>query len=92
MNAPPLLMKLKIYNEEHNIDLWLPLFLAWIILLALMIALSPLAILLIILLWGSGWSKFIARLPVYLYRLLRDLKDSRVDVRKKDENVLIYFK
>ena len=92
MNAPPFLMRLKISNEQRDLDFWLPLFLAWLILLALLIAFAPLAIILMIVLWPSGWSKFILLAPVNLYRMLRDLKDLRVDVRKKQETVLIYFK
>ncbi len=93
MNAPPLLMRLKVLDEEHSVDLWLPLFLAWLILLALAIAFSPLALFLVLVLWPTGWGKFILLAPVNLYRVLASLKELRVDVNKKDGGrVNLYFK
>jgi hypothetical protein len=35
MSIPPCLMHVRIHNEEHNFGVWLPLFLAWLILAAL---------------------------------------------------------
>ena len=92
MNAPPLLMRLKIQKEQRDIDIWLPLFLGWIILLAVGIALLPVAVILFIVLWPAGWGKFISLAPLYLYRVLRDLGDLQIDVKKKRESLLIYFK
>jgi hypothetical protein len=41
MSIPPCLMHVRIRNEEHNFGLWLPLFLAWLILAALVLAVLP---------------------------------------------------
>ena len=92
MSAPPLVARLQVYDEERDFDVWLPLFLAWIILLAFAIALSPIAIFLILVLWPTGWGKFLLLLPVNVYRCVRDLKDLRIDVKNERRSVLIYFK
>jgi hypothetical protein len=92
MSIPPSLMRLKIRNERHNINLWLPMFIGWLLLLALAIAFSPLAVILIILLWPSGWGKFILLAPVRIYGLLCDLRDMEVDIQNARETVLIYFR
>jgi hypothetical protein len=42
MSLPPCIMRLKVINDQHHINLWLPLFLAWIIVGALALVLSPL--------------------------------------------------
>jgi hypothetical protein len=92
MSIPPTLMRLKIRNERHNINLWLPMFLGWLILLVLAIAFSPLAVILIIILWPSGWGKFILTAPFHIYRILCDLQDMEVDIKNEQETVLIYFR
>jgi hypothetical protein len=92
MSAPPLLMRLKIHNEQRDVDIWLPLFLGWIILLAVGIAILPVAIFLFIVLWPAGWGKFILLAPVNLYRVLRDMGNLQIEVKKKTESLLIYFK
>jgi hypothetical protein len=92
MNTPPLLMRLKIINPERRINLWLPLFLVWIILLLIAIILSPLVCLLVILLWPWGWGEMLLLLGPSLYRVLCATRDLSVDIRRPDETVLIYFK
>jgi hypothetical protein len=92
MNIPPLLMRLKIINPERRINLWLPLFLVWIILLLIAIILSPLVCLLVILLWPWGWGEMLLLLGPSLYQVLCATRDLSVDIRRPDETVLIYFK
>jgi hypothetical protein len=92
MSLPPLLMRLKIINPEHHVNLWLPLFLAWIILLALYIVLSPLILFLVLVLWPTGWGEFILMLGPTLYSCICALRDLKIDVQKGQEITLIYFK
>jgi hypothetical protein len=91
MNIPPLLMRLKIINPEHHINLWLPLFLAWLVLGALALVLSPLIALLVILLWPLGWGEFLLLLGPYVYNCVCAARGLSVDIRKKEEIVRIYF-
>jgi hypothetical protein len=91
MNFPPCLMRLKIINAEHHVNLWLPLFLLWIILGALALVLSPLVALLVILLWPMGWGEFLLLLGPYVYNCVCALRGLSVDISNKSEIVLIYF-
>ncbi len=91
MNIPPCVMRLKIINSEQHINLWLPLFLAWIILGALALVLSPLVALLVVILWPFGWGEFMLLLGPGVYDCVCSLKYLSVDIKSKTETVLIYF-
>ena len=92
MTFPPMLMRLKVINPERHINLWLPLFLAWIILFLFAIALSPLIVVLVILLWPWGWGEMLLLLGPAIYRILCATRGLEVDIRQTDNIVLIYFK
>ena len=51
MNIPPFLMRLKLVDKRTRINLWIPLFLAWLIAGLLGLALSPLILLMVLLLY-----------------------------------------
>jgi hypothetical protein len=92
MKLPPCLMRMKVINSRNHINLWLPLFLAWILLGALAVAFSPIILVLILVLWPFGWGKFLLMIGPLSYNVLCNLKDLSVDIDKSDEVVLIYFK
>ena len=92
MNVPPCLMRLKVVDSTHRINLWLPLFLAWIILLALYILFSPLLAVLIVILWPVGWGEFLLMIGPTVYDCLCSLRELQIDIRKGSDVVLIYFK
>jgi hypothetical protein len=91
MSIPPCLLHVRVHNEEHNFGIWLPLFLAWLIVAVLLLALLPLFILLLIIAFPFGWSEFMLLLGPRLYNILCALRGLRVDVDKKDEKVEILF-
>jgi hypothetical protein len=91
MSLPPCLMRLKIVDSEHRVNLWLPLFLAWIILAALYIVLSPLIAILILILWPFGWGEFLLMIGPTIYSCLCALRELQVDIRKGSDIVMIYF-
>ncbi|MBN1188365.1 MAG: hypothetical protein JXA46_01320 [Dehalococcoidales bacterium] len=91
MNIPPCLMRLKIINSEHHINLWLPLFLAWIILGALALVLSPLVAVLVVVLWPLGWGEFLLLLGPYVYKCVCSTRGLSVNVNNRSEVVRIYF-
>lgn len=91
MNIPPCLMHLRIHNEEHNIGLWLPLFLAWLILAALVLALLPIFLILLIVAWPFGWGEFMLLLGPRFYTILCALKGLKVDVNRHKEQIAITF-
>ena len=92
MSFPPCLMRLKIINRSQHINLWLPLFLAWIVLLALYILLSPVIAFLVMVLWPFGWGEFLLMIGPTFYRCLCGLRELKVDIKRNDELVLVYFK
>jgi hypothetical protein len=91
MKVPPCLMRLRLTDPNHRFNLWIPLVLVWIIAGLLALALSPLILLLVLLLWPTGWGKFLWYLGPRFYDLICALKGLEVDVRSKDQ-VQIYFK
>lgn len=93
MNIPPFLMRLKLVDKRTRINLWIPLFLAWLIAGLLGLALSPLILLLVLLLWPTGWGKFLWLFGPHLYSVLCELRHLEVDVQgRQNEQVLIYFR
>ena len=58
MSIPPCLMHVRIHNEEHNFGIWLPLFLAWLILAALVLAFLPIFLILLLVALPFGWGEF----------------------------------
>lgn len=91
MSIPPCLLHVRVHNEEHNFGIWLPLFLAWLIVAVLLLALLPLFILLLIIAFPFGWGEFMLLLGPRLYNILCALRGLRVDVDKTDEKVEILF-
>jgi hypothetical protein len=91
MSIPPCLLYLRVHNEEHHFGLWLPLFLAWIILAALLIALLPLFLIVLIVAFTAGWGEFMLLLGPRLYTILCALRGLKVDVNKTGEKVEITF-
>jgi hypothetical protein len=91
MNIPPCLMRLRIINPEQNINLWLPLFLVWIILAAIALVLSPLVAVLVILLWPFGWGEFPLLLGPYVYNCLCSVRGLSIDIKKRNDVVRIFF-
>jgi hypothetical protein len=92
MSMPPCLMHLRIHNEEHRFGLWLPLFLAWLILAVFALALAPIFIILILVLWPyNGWGKFLLLLGPRIFNVLCALRGLKVDVNSKKEQVIVSF-
>jgi hypothetical protein len=91
MSMPPLLMRMKLVDKKNHVNLWIPLFLVWLIAGLLALALSPLILLLVLLLWPTGWGKFLWQIGPGLYSLVCALRDLEVDVQGKDQ-VVLYFR
>ena len=91
MSTPPCLMYLRIHNEEHNVSLWLPLFLAWIILAAFVLAFLPLYLIALIFACFFGWGEFMLLLGPRLYTILCALKGLKLDVNRQREQIAITF-
>jgi hypothetical protein len=91
MSTPPCLLYLRVNNGEHNFGLWLPLFLVWILLAAILLALLPIYLIVVIISFAAGWGEFFLMAGPRLYDVLCALKGLKVDVDKTDEKVEITF-
>ncbi len=94
MNCPPLLLRLDIAKAEchrHTV-LWLPVFLAWLILAAIFIALSPLIILATLVAVPFGWGKTVLLFIPLVCNFICHLRGLEVNVERKDRVLFISFK
>ena len=89
---PPSLLRLRVENRDHQLRLWLPLFIVWPLVLALGILLMPLAIVLAILLWPSGWGKPVLLGGPMLFRIFCALRGLEVKVEGVSQQVHIAFR
>jgi hypothetical protein len=92
MNRPPMLMHIKIENEETNFGLWLPLFLIIPLALVILIILSPLILIALLILWWCGWGRWVRlawnglRAAFISFWAMRGLK---VDVQGRNGTVYV---
>jgi hypothetical protein len=91
MSIPPCLLHLRIHNEEHNFGIWLPLFLAWLILAVLILALLPIFLILLIVALPFGWGEFMLLLGPRFYNILCALRGLKVDIDRANEKFEILF-
>jgi len=91
MNRPPLLMHLRIHNEDTKFGIWLPLFLLIPVVLVVLIILSPLILIAILVLWPTGWGKLAVRMLWASWGLFCAIRGLKVDVQnpRSNECVLI---
>jgi len=102
MMFPPMLLRVHIKNQRHNIRFWLPLFIigipATLLMIVVALLLLPFALLagLVMLLIGHG--KWVAIISVILLRggprllaVLCALRGLTVDVGSKTEKVYVSF-
>ena len=87
----PLLMRLKIGRDAGKRGVLLPIFIVWVLLLALMAVLLPLVLIAAILTWLSGQGPW----PLLVYPLLGSvlfhLSGLHIEIERSGENVLIAF-
>ena len=88
---PPMLLRLRIMQEERRVSLWLPLFLAWPLAIALGLALLPFLLLAIIALWPSGWGRRLLVGSMALVSVACALRGLAVEVENPKAQVTIVF-
>lgn len=89
MNRPPMLMRVKIQNDNRKFGLWLPLFLLIPLALVVLIILSPLILIAILVLWPSGWGKLALHGLPASWSVFCAIRGLKVDVRGRKESVFI---
>ncbi|MBD3412897.1 MAG: hypothetical protein GF421_00500 [Candidatus Aminicenantes bacterium] len=89
----PVWMKVKVKEKgKRAVCLPLPLFLIWIIVFALLIAVLPLILAAVILAFPFGYSKTILYSYIMIYALIFSLSGLRVDVDTKEQDKTVYIK
>jgi len=91
MSIPPCLLHIRVHNEDHHFGIWLPLFLAWLLLAIMVLAFLPLFLILLIIALPFGWGEFVLLVGPRFYNILCALKGLELDVDKTDEKVEILF-
>jgi hypothetical protein len=94
MNCPPLLLRLDIARSEcprHTV-LWLPIFLAWIILGAIFLALMPLFAFIALLVLPFGWAKTVLLFIPLVCNVICNLHGMEINIEKKDSVLFLSFK
>jgi len=92
MKCPPSIMRLRILNNNRSVQLWLPLFPVYLILFIFALLLAPLVLIIGLLLWPWGWGRTLILIGPYLYRVICALRGLEVNIQKKDEQFLVFFK
>ncbi len=89
MNWPPLWVHVKIKNKDRHFGFWVPLFLFLLIGLVFFIALLPLILIGILILWPSGWGRRIAETLKTVYEVVCSIRGLKVDIQGRNEIVYI---
>jgi hypothetical protein len=87
MTWPPMLMHVRIENEEHDFGIWLPLFLFFLIILAILLVLSPLIFIAVLVLWPSGWGEWAMRTLWVAIVAVCSMRGLEVEVQGRNEYV-----
>jgi hypothetical protein len=94
MNCPPLLLRLDIARNEcprHTV-LWLPIFLAWLILAAIFLALAPLILIMALVALPFGWAKTVLLFIPLVGNCICNLHGLEVNIEKKESVLFLSFK
>jgi hypothetical protein len=84
MKLPPMLLHIRVLNDEHDFGLWLPLFLLFLIAAVIVIALSPIILLCLLIMWPSGWGRYLWQSIKLGVTSLWALKGLSVDVQGRN--------
>lgn len=84
----PMIMKIHIYERGKKcVRLWLPMFLIWILLAALVVLLSPLILLAGIVAWSYGHGRtFLFVIPM-VFTMLWAMSGLRIHIEDRDKKI-----
>jgi hypothetical protein len=87
----PMLMRLKVSRDPNRYGVLLPVFLVWILLVALMVVLLPFVLVAALFTWRSGQGKSLLLTYPLLLSVLFHLSGLHIEVEHSEHNVLIAF-
>ena len=89
---PPSLLGISIRLEKRVFGLWLPLFLAWPLLVIAAVVMLPLVLLLSLLLWPSGWGRTVLLTGPWFFRMFCALRGLVIDVKSGASRIYIVLR
>ncbi|XUW99586.1 MAG: hypothetical protein TUN42_06745 [Dehalogenimonas sp.] len=91
MNWPPLLLHLRLPSRDGFVGLWLPWFLVYPILLALMLIALPFILIAAIFLVPAGRARPLIMAGPYLWRLLFAMRGLKLDIQTSQKALMLDF-
>jgi hypothetical protein len=89
----PLLLRMQIKEKGKNkIRLFLPFFLIWIILVAILILISPLLLIAAIVLWPLGYGRHILFAIPMLFAMMCALSGLKIHIENEDKKIYLVLK
>lgn len=86
-------MKINIRKKDKKgVKLFSPLFLLWIVLWALLIALFPLIPIIALYLWSKGYGRVLFLIYPFLFSIMWSMSGLSVLVEQKDNKLEFFFK
>jgi hypothetical protein len=86
----PLLLRIRVRKEDgRGVNLWLPLFLLWLIVLPILALFAPLVLVAALILWPSGKGKLILYGYVMIFSLIGYMSGLKIDIKSRDNNIYI---
>jgi len=87
----PLILNMHVRKEgRRGVTLFLPIFLAWILLLAILLVLFPFVLLAALLTWPNG--KMLLALYPMMFSVLWAMSGLHIEVKKEKEDILFDFR
>lgn len=89
MNFPPTLLHLRIPTSDGFIGMWLPWFLVYVLVLALMLVALPFALIMaLFLIPGGRWRPLVLGGP-YIWRILFSMRGLKVDIQQPNNRKMM---
>jgi len=89
----PILMRMKIAERgRKKVNLYFPIILLWIVVLALLTVLLPFILLVALFLWPQGYGKIPLAVYAMLFSLIFSLSGLHIQVEDKKNQILIILK
>ena len=88
----PMLMKIRLPREDNrSMTLYLPLFIAWLLLAVCMIILAPIALFVALVTWRQGFGKLILMFFPSLVEIIWHMHGLLIDVDGPDGTIYMSF-
>jgi hypothetical protein len=88
----PMFLKIKIPRQRGDIlTLYVPLFIAWLILIPVLILLLPFILIAAGITWNRGFGRFFLYFYPLLFSLLWNLQGLKIDVEDKEHKIYFLF-